>query len=59
MNKQQNFLTFKPDYDLEKSKIENFLRTFVDKNIRGDPLHDQRKYMIQLVTININSTSKQ
>ena len=51
MNKQQNFLTFKPDYDLERSKIENFLRTFVDKNIKADRLHDQRKYMIQLVSI--------
>jgi hypothetical protein len=59
MNKQQNFLTFKPDYELERSKIENFLRTFVDKSIIPDRLHDQRKYMIQLVFIIFNSISKQ
>ena len=30
-------------------KVENFLRTFVDKNIQPDEIHDQRKYMIELV----------
>jgi hypothetical protein len=49
MNKPQNFMVFKPDYELERSKIENFLRTFVDKNIKKDPIHDNRKYMIELV----------
>ena len=59
MNKQQEFRVFKPDYEIERSKIENFLITFVDKNIRQDPLHDQRKYMIQLVTLYFNPISKE
>lgn len=50
MNKPQNYLYWKPDFELERSKIENFLRTFVDKNIKPDMIHDQRKYMIELVS---------
>jgi hypothetical protein len=42
-------MNFKPDYELERSKIENFLKTFVDNHVKPDEIHDQRKYMIQLV----------
>ena len=49
MSKPQNYLYHKPDHELERSKVENFLRTFVDKNIQPDEIHDQRKYMIELV----------
>ncbi len=49
MNRPQNYMYYKPDFELEKSKIENFLHTFVDKHIKADEIHDQRKYMIQLV----------
>ena len=59
MYKQQEFRVFKPDYELERSKIENFLRTFVDRQIRSHPIHEQRKYMIQLVTFYFNRLSKQ
>lgn len=49
MKQPQNFMVYKPDFELERSKIENFLRTFVDKTIKKDPIHDNRKYMIELV----------
>lgn len=48
MNKPQNYLFHKPDHELERSKIENFLRTFIDKSIKPHEIHDQRKYMIEL-----------
>jgi hypothetical protein len=54
MNKPNNFQTFKPDYELERSKLQNFLKTFVDRNIERDRVHDQRKYMIELVYSNFN-----
>ena len=55
MSRPQNYLYFKPDFDLERSKIENFLKSFVDNHIKADDIHDQRKYMIQLVKINLLS----
>jgi hypothetical protein len=57
MNKLQNYLVYKPDFELERSKIENFLRTFVDKNIKPDRIHDQRKYMIELVRYKYNNNN--
>lgn len=54
MNKQQNYLYWKPDFELERSKIENFLRTFIDKSIEPDRIHDQRKYMIGLVRLTLH-----
>ena len=55
MSKQPNYMNYKPDFELDRSKIENFLRTFVDKNLKFHDLHDQRKYMIILVTISFNN----
>jgi hypothetical protein len=49
MSRPYNHLNFKPDYELEASKIENFLKTFVDSHLQKDDIHDQRKYMIQMV----------
>ncbi len=49
MNKAQDYKYWKPDFELERSKIENFLTTFVDKTIPSDRVHHQRKYMIQMV----------
>lgn len=49
MNKSQNYQYWKPDFELERSKIENFLNTFTDKSIKPDRKFDQRKYMIELV----------
>jgi hypothetical protein len=49
MSKPNNFHYYKPDYELERSKLQNFLKTFVDRNIERDRVHDQRKYMIELV----------
>lgn len=54
MNKQSNFVTFKPDYELDRAKIENMLKTFVDKNIPHHPIHGQYKYMIALVSYSLN-----
>lgn len=51
MSKNQTYLVYKPDFELDRSKIENFLKTFTDKNIRSDQLHEQKKYMIELVRI--------
>jgi hypothetical protein len=51
MNKPSNYVSFKPDFELDRSKIENFIKTFVDKNIPVDQIFDQRKYMIELVYI--------
>lgn len=53
MNKPNSYLYFKPDYELEKSKIQNFLKTYVDRTIEKDRVHDQRKYMIELVKKNL------
>ncbi len=53
MNKPQSYNLYKPDFDLERSKLENFLKTFIDKNIKADQLHEQRKYMIELVNLNL------
>jgi hypothetical protein len=52
MNNQKNFLYYRPDFDQELSKIETFLRSFTDKNIETHNIHEQRKYMIELVNIN-------
>jgi hypothetical protein len=49
MNKQQNYQTFKPDYELQRSKLESFLQTFEDNYIKRHPIHENRKYMIMLV----------
>jgi len=49
MNKQQNYQTFKPDYELQRSKIETFLQTFEDNYNKRHPIHENRKYMIMLV----------
>jgi hypothetical protein len=49
MNKPQNYMTWKPDFELERSKIENFLLSFVDRHVESHHIHDQRKYMIALV----------
>lgn len=51
MSRQQTYLTYKPDYELDRAKIENFIRNYVDKSLDLDPLHGQKKYMIQLVKI--------
>ena len=49
MNIQSNYRFFKPNYELERTKIQNFVKTFIDKSIERDRIHDQRKYMIELV----------
>ncbi len=49
MNNKTNYMFYKPDYELERSKLQNFLKTFVDRTISKDRVHDQRKYMIELV----------
>ena len=49
MNKPQNYIYWKPDFEIQRSKIENFLLTFVDKNIAADRRYDHKKYMIELV----------
>ena len=47
--KPNNFLFYKPDHDLEKAKLENFLRNFLDNHLQDNMLHGKKKYMIELV----------
>jgi hypothetical protein len=49
MNSKPNHLFFKPDYELDRTKLQNFLKTFTDRSIEHDRIYDQRKYMIELV----------
>lgn len=48
-NQNHSFLFYKPEFELERAKFENFLRTFTDKSITFDNEHENRKYMIELV----------
>lgn len=49
MNKPNEFKFYKPDFELDRSKLETFLRNFIDKNMAPDELHDRKKYMVALV----------
>ena len=50
-NQKDNFLFYKPEFDLERAKLENFLRTFEEKGISSNEYleHENKKYMIELV----------
>jgi hypothetical protein len=57
-NQHSNFLFYKPEFDLERAKFENFLRTFTDKGISFDNEHENKKYMIELVIFIIKNSAK-
>lgn len=40
---------FNPKYKEEIPKCKEFLMIFEDSSIEADPLHGQKKYMIQMV----------
>lgn len=48
-NQVKNYLYYKPEFDLERAKFENFLRTFEDKTMEPSNIHGNRKYMVALV----------
>jgi DNA replicative helicase MCM subunit Mcm2 (Cdc46/Mcm family) len=50
MQKQEIYLNFQPDFDLEKTKILEFLKNFTD-NSREEKIHGRRKYMNELQKI--------
>lgn len=58
MSKPSDYKYYKPDFDLERSKIQSFLQTFIDKNLDKDRIYDQRKYMIELVNNYFNLSKK-
>ena len=58
MLSKPNYNFFKPDYEMERAKLLNFLKTFVDRSIERDRIHDQRKYMIELVSVKFNFSKK-
>lgn len=52
MLSKQDYEVYKPDYELDKSKLTDFLTTFVDRGIKSeDPTHGKKKYMIELQNI--------
>lgn len=53
MNNTKNFLFYKAEFELDRSKIENFLRNFTSVDVEEDSIHGNRKYMIQMVIFNI------
>ena len=58
MLKQENYLSYRPDFELEKQKIKDFLLTYVDKALKEeDRIHGKNKYMIDLQKI-ANKKSK-
>jgi hypothetical protein len=59
MNKIQNLHTYKPEYELEKSKLKDFFLGFIDKTIeKADSIHGKYKYMIELQKISNKSSKK-
>jgi DNA replication licensing factor MCM7 len=55
---KEDYNVYKPDFELEKAKLSDFIQTFVDRNIKTeDELHGRKKYMIELQKI-ANQTSK-
>jgi hypothetical protein len=52
MQKQNNSLKYKLDFELEKSRIKDFLINFTDKTIKEeDRIHGRIKYLIELQKI--------
>ena len=49
MKAQSKSAFFKPKYDLDKTKLQEFLLRFEDINMNVDSIHGQFKYMTQLV----------
>ena len=52
MLNKQDYNLYKPDFELQKSKLNEFFTQFTDKNIRHeDNIHGKKKYMIELQKI--------
>jgi hypothetical protein len=41
---------YKPNYDVEKVDLEEFITSFTDRNIKKHQVHNFNKYMIELVS---------
>ena len=58
MINKQDYNLYKPEFEVQKSKLTEFITTFIDKSIvTEDDLHEKKKYMIELQKI-ANQTSK-
>ena len=49
--KGETYSVFKPDYDVEKRKIESFLKEFKSNDEENDKKYGKKKYMIQMQKI--------
>ena len=58
MFNNQDYNIYKPDFELQRSKLTEFITSFTDKSITNeDELHGKKKYMIELQKI-ANQTIK-
>ena len=58
MLNKQDYNIYKPEFDLQKSKLTEFITSFTDKSIKfEDNLHGKKKYMVELQKI-ANQTLK-
>ena len=59
MLNKQDYNLYKPDFELQKSKLNEFFTSFTDKSIKNkDDIHGNKKYMIELVHIILNFSKK-
>ena len=48
MINKQDYNLYKPEFEVQKSKLTEFITTFIDKSIvTEDDLHEKKKYMIE------------
>ena len=49
MKQNQPYLTFTPEFQTDLAKIQNFIKTFETPAVDRDPIHQHKKYMIEMV----------
>lgn len=56
--KAANFQIYKPEHEMERLKIEKFIKEFIDNCVDEHISHGKKKYMIELVLFFINFLQK-